>query len=729
MTLSGATLSGTAAGNYSLASVATTTADITGLSVTGSFTAANKVYDGTTAATVTGRNVTGVLAGDDVVLTGGVATFSDRNVGVGKTVTLSGATLSGTAAGNYSLASVATTTADISAASLTITAITSMKTYDRMTTSTDKPTVVGLLGADTVTGLVQVFDSANAGPRILRVSTFTVNDGNGGGNYFVTTVTAPGSIAKAPLTISAASAEKMYDATLVSPVLPAVSGLIPTDTVTGLVQTYGSPNVGIQMLTVTAYTVNDGNGGGNYSVSLQTAMGLIKARPLMISAVPATKVYDKTTASTGVPTVSGLQGGDTVTGLVQVFDSVNAGPRTLIVTAYTVNDGNGGANYSVSTGTASGSITRAPLLFSAVSANKTYDGTTNSSAVPIVSGLLSTDTVTGLVQAYDSPNVGIRILRVTAYTVNDGNSGANYLVTTATATGEIGSRDALLRYIGQTYAVTSGSSQTTAQVQLAASLQDPTHVPVVGAAVRFVDVETGKVLADNVPVARVDGTPDTGTAAAWVTLSTGQYGAQSYLIRVEGVGNYNNNDQVDVEKTCVVSVVIPTPSSSIIGGGTFKWDSSAAGTYRGTSTTKSFSVALRYTKSGTNPKGQAYVILPQDDGSLVEIKMTSITSLTVSGSGPITGVATAKGTAFRIKDGVTTTIDGNLQISLTVTDLSPINGSTGSTIAFQALSSKDGSMLYSTSWKVVTTTSNGVTSSRWQTVAVPVLTGVLDAGL
>ena len=34
---------------------------------------------------------------------------------------------------------------------------------------------------------------------------------------------------------------------------------------------------------------------------------------------------------------------DTVTGLDQVFDSRNAGARTLTVSAYTVNDGNGGA--------------------------------------------------------------------------------------------------------------------------------------------------------------------------------------------------------------------------------------------------------------------------------------------------------------------------------------------------------------------------------------------------
>ena len=429
--------------------------------VTGSFVASNKVYDGNISATLTSTTVVGREGSDDVVLTGGTATFSDKNVGVGKVVTLTGATLSGADAGNYSLVSVETALADITVGSLTISAVASMKTYDKTTASTGIPTVSGLQGTDTVTGLIQVFDSVNVGSRTLSVA---------------------------------------------------------------------------------AYSVNDGNAGGNYTVSLNTADGSITARPLTISGVTSTKTYDKTTASTGMPTVSGLQGADTVTGLVQVFDSVNAGPRILSVSAYTVNDGNFGANYVVSTATASGSITRAPLLISAVSANKTYDGTTNSSAIPTVSGLISPDTVTGLVQAYDSPNVGTRVLRVTDHTVNDGTSGGNYLVTTATATGVISARDALLRYIGQTFAVTSGSSQTTAQVQLAASLQDPMQVPIIGAAVRFVDVETGKVLADNVPVARVAGTPDTGTAAAWVTLSTGQYGAQSYLIRVEGVGNYNSDD-------------------------------------------------------------------------------------------------------------------------------------------------------------------------------------------
>ncbi len=46
--------------------------------------------------------------------------------------------------------------------------------------------------------------------------------------------------------------------------------------------------------------------------------------------------------------------------LTQTFDSRNAGSRTLTVGGYAVDDGNGGANYAVTSTTASGAITAAP---------------------------------------------------------------------------------------------------------------------------------------------------------------------------------------------------------------------------------------------------------------------------------------------------------------------------------------------------------------------------------
>src|SRR5205823_5330437 len=75
VSVSGISISGADAGNYNLLnSTASTTANITQKPITGSFTAANKVYDGTNAATVLSRSLMGAIAGDDVSLSGGIAT-------------------------------------------------------------------------------------------------------------------------------------------------------------------------------------------------------------------------------------------------------------------------------------------------------------------------------------------------------------------------------------------------------------------------------------------------------------------------------------------------------------------------------------------------------------------------------------------------------------------------------------------------------------------------------
>ena len=60
----------------------------------------NKVYDGTPAASVTFS--TDALTGDQVVAAG-AASFADKNVGTGKAVSVTGITISGADAGNYTL--------------------------------------------------------------------------------------------------------------------------------------------------------------------------------------------------------------------------------------------------------------------------------------------------------------------------------------------------------------------------------------------------------------------------------------------------------------------------------------------------------------------------------------------------------------------------------------------------------------------------------------------------
>ena len=76
----------------------------------------------------------------------------------------------------------------------------------------------------------------------------------------------------------------------------------------------------------------------------------VLARPLTIVATTNTKTYDAIPSASGIPTVSGLQGTDSVTGLAEVYADINAGSsKTLSITSYTINDGDGGNNYSVTT--------------------------------------------------------------------------------------------------------------------------------------------------------------------------------------------------------------------------------------------------------------------------------------------------------------------------------------------------------------------------------------------
>ena len=89
-----------------------TTANITAKSLTASFTTNTKQYDGTVAATVVGSS--SQIAGSDVVTVANTsASFSDKNVGTGKSVSVSGISISGTDAGNYSVAGGGATTAEI----------------------------------------------------------------------------------------------------------------------------------------------------------------------------------------------------------------------------------------------------------------------------------------------------------------------------------------------------------------------------------------------------------------------------------------------------------------------------------------------------------------------------------------------------------------------------------------------------------------------------------------
>ena len=416
VTVTGLALGGAAAANYTLMDPTNVTANITAAELTvAGVTAASKVYDGTTNAQLNGTaTLNGEVSGDDVSLvTDGVsAAFAGPNVGTSIPVNVGGYAITGADAGNYTLTQPSGLAADITAATLTITATANTKIYDGTTSAAATPTVSGLQGSDTVTGLAETYDTKNVGTgKTLSVSAFTVNDGNSGNNYTVNTAASTaGVINKATLTITAAANTKTYDGSTSASAILTTSGLQGSDSVTGLAETYDTKNVGTgKTLNVSAYMVNDGNNGNNYTVNTATSTaGVISKATLTITAAANTKTYNGTTSAAATPTTSGLQGSDSVTGLAETYDTKNVGTgKTLSVSAYTVNDGNAGANYTVSSvASTTGVIDPATLTITAVANTKTYDGTISASATPTASGLQGSDLVTGLAETYDTKERG-----------------------------------------------------------------------------------------------------------------------------------------------------------------------------------------------------------------------------------------------------------------------------------------------------------------------------------
>ncbi len=132
-------------------------------------TALNKVYDATLVASI-GGSASVTPLGQDVVGVGGTASgsFSDKNVGTAKQVSVSGLSLTGASAGDYVLVGQPTgLVADITPAPLPLSGLQAQnKVYDATTLATILNTgAVHALGDDqvTVSGGVGQFSDKNVG--------------------------------------------------------------------------------------------------------------------------------------------------------------------------------------------------------------------------------------------------------------------------------------------------------------------------------------------------------------------------------------------------------------------------------------------------------------------------------------------------------------------------------------------------------------------------------------
>ena len=261
-----------------------------------------------------------------------------------------------------------------------MTAVTDTREYDGGVLSSGTPNITSgnLVGSDTQ-HFRQRFSDRNAGTGKTLIPTGSVLDNNGGANYLVTFVNdTTGVITPRAITVTAATDSKKYDGGITSTGVPTltVGSLAPDDTATWT-QTFDNKNVGNGNKTLTPTgTVSDGNSGNNYTVTFAPVHnGTITTRPITVTAVTDSKVYDGGVLSDKTPAITGdgLAVGDTAK-FRQRFDTkdVGNGTKTLIPTGSVV-DGNNGNNYAVTfVNYTGGTITPAPLSITANNKSNVY---------------------------------------------------------------------------------------------------------------------------------------------------------------------------------------------------------------------------------------------------------------------------------------------------------------------------------------------------------------------
>jgi filamentous hemagglutinin family protein len=411
ISVASAALSGSDARNYLLLNTTgSASADITPRPLTPAFTGGSKVYDGGLDAPVT-SSTAGIVAGDGVQIQG-TARFADKNAGSGKPVSVTGITLAGGDAANYSLtAGTAAATASITPKPITLTGLTGVSAVNRAYDGTRTVQInvistgtVGIDPADIIAG-----DQVSVAQLVGNLTSGSMADKNAGlgkavsvdglaltgtdaRNYSVAATSGVTvDIAPRPLTAVYSAASRAYDGTTTATVGGSSADLIAGDVLTiggtGQFSGSGAKNVGSGKTVVVTGGTLGGTDAANYALvnTSGTATASITPRNVSVAYTGLTRVYDGTTAAPVEGNAAGLIAGDAVS-LTQNAEftgpgAKNAGTNKPITISGIALAGADAANYSLTatSASASGTITPRPVTITGLTGisalDRVYDGT------------------------------------------------------------------------------------------------------------------------------------------------------------------------------------------------------------------------------------------------------------------------------------------------------------------------------------------------------------------
>ena len=462
------TLTGTDAGNYSFSGFTSTpNYTINQLALSGAAIAAGSSTYGSalTPGAVSFTNIVGSdLVGSSASVQTGTLSSSGKPI-VGS-YSQSASALTGADAANYSFSGGFTTATDnytISKLALSGAAIAPVSSTYGSALTPGAVSFTNIVGSDLVgsSASVQTGTLSSSGKPIVGSysQSATGLTGADAANYSFlggfTTATDNYTISKLALSGAAIAPGSSIYGSALNPGAVSFANIVGSDLVgsnasvnTSALSSSGKPIAGSYSQSASALTGTD---AGNYSFSGFTSTPNYSINQLALSgaAIAAGSSTYGSALTPGAVSFTNIVGSDLVGSSASVLTSALSLSGKPIVGNYSQSasglTGADAGNYAFSgftTATPNYSINKAALTLTAATDSRSYNGTTSSIGTPTVTSgqVFSGDTLTGLSQVFQSKNVlgtNQSTLNVSGYTLSDGNSGNNYAVSLATATGTI----------------------------------------------------------------------------------------------------------------------------------------------------------------------------------------------------------------------------------------------------------------------------------------------------
>ena len=325
-------------------------------------------------------------------------------------------------------------TLTVSAAVLTVTAENQSRTYG-VTNPSLTGTIAGLQNSDNITASYQTAAVAES-PVGSYVITPTLNDpGSKVSNYSVVSNNGTLTVARAPLSVSAANASRTYGAANPS-FTGGIAGLQNNDNITAIYNTTAALGSPVGSYPIVPTLADPGNKLSNYNVTLNngalTVTQVGASNPLTVIADNKARVYGAANPTlTG--TVTGVQNNDNITASY----STAAGPQSS-VGSYSIivsfNDpDNRLRNYTVIANNGTLTVSAATLNVTAGIQNRTY-GAANPTLTGSITGIQNNDKITASYSTPATSSSGIGTYSIAPALIDPDNKLPNYTVTSNSGT-------------------------------------------------------------------------------------------------------------------------------------------------------------------------------------------------------------------------------------------------------------------------------------------------------